>query len=164
MPAPCLLATTAEPLDGYHALTDGTAGPAVRRRPRRRVLAPACAGIALILGACGGPAADLFAVARSGTVAGADVTLIPSGDGTVRCNGHRHELPDPLVLTAENLADALTTPAAKALRLPSGPHPVYTYVVDTPSGTFSYSDDSPHQSLTLRQLQAWVVKVVREVC
>ena len=103
-------------------------------------------------------------MARSGTVAGADVTLIPSGDGTVRCNGHRHELPDPLVLTAENLADALTTPAAKALRLPSGPHPVYTYVVDTPSGTFSYSDDSPHLGPELRALAAWTYTVVKSVC
>jgi hypothetical protein len=121
-----------------------------------------CAAFALA--ACGGPAADLFAVARSGTVAGANLTLIPSGDGTVRCNGHRHELPDPLLLTAENLADEVTTPASRKLALPSGPHPVYTYVVDTPSGVFSYSDDSPHQSSLLRQLQAWVFKVAKKVC
>ena len=135
----------------------------VRLRPRA-VLAPACAALALVATSCGGPAADLFAVARSGSIPGADVTLIPSGDGTVRCNGHRHELPDPLLLTAENLADNLTTPASKALRLPSGPHPIYTYVVDTPSGVFSYSDDSPHQGSTLRQLQAWVLAVVQKVC
>jgi hypothetical protein len=135
----------------------------VRLRPRA-VLALACAALALVVAACGSPAADLFAVARSGQIPGADVTLIPSGDGTVRCNGHRHELPDPLVLSAENLADALTTPASKALRLPSGPHPIYTYVVETPSGTFSYSDDSPHQGSTLRRLQAWVLTVVRKVC
>ena len=92
------------------------------------------------------------------------MTLIASGDGTVRCDGHRHELPDPLLLTAENLADEITTPASKALRLPSGPHPVYTYVVDTPDGVFSYSDDSPHQGTVLEQLQAWVLKVVRTVC
>lgn len=101
---------------------------------------------------------------RSGNVAGADITLIPSGDGTVRCRGHSHELPDPLLLTAENLADDLSTPASKGLRLPSGAHPVYTYVVLTPDGTISYSDDSPGQGSTLRQLQAWVLKVVRTVC
>jgi hypothetical protein len=127
-------------------------------------LAPVCAAFALVVVACGSPAADLFAVARSGSVAGADVTVIVSGDGTVRCNGHRHELPDPLLLTAENLADEITTPASKARRLPSGPHPVYTYVVDTPSGVFSYSDDSPRQGSVLEQLQAWTLKVVRTVC
>jgi hypothetical protein len=137
----------------------------VRPRPRSLPAAVAVGAAALLLvSGCGGPAADLFAVARSGSVPGADVTLIPSGDGTVRCNGRRHELPDPLVLTAENLADDLTTPASKALRLPSGPHPVYTYVVSTPSGVFSYSDDSPRQSITLRHLQEWVLTVVRTVC
>ncbi len=136
----------------------------MRRRPRAVPASAVCAALALVAAACGGPAADLFAVTRSGSIPGADVTLIPSGDGTVRCNGHRHELPDPLVLRAENLADSLTTPASKALRLASGPHPVYTYVVSTPSGTFSYSDDSPHQGSTLRQLQAWVLTVVRKVC
>ena len=63
-----------------------------------------------------------------------------------------------------NLADEITAPASKALRLGSGPHPVYTYVVDTPSGVFSYSDDSPHQGTVLEQLQAWTLKVVRTVC
>jgi hypothetical protein len=134
------------------------------RRPANVALASVGAAVALAVAACGSPAADLFAVARSGAVAGADITVIASGDGTVRCDGHRHELPDPLLLTAENLADEITTPASKALRLRSGPHPVYTYVVDTPDGVFSYSDDSPHQGKVLEQLQAWVLKVVRTVC
>ncbi len=135
------------------------------RRTARRLLASLCATVALVtVSACGGPAADLFAVFRSGRVAGADVTVIPSGDGTVRCNGRRHELPDPLVITAENLADDLTTPGSKGEHLPSGPHPVYTYVVSTPSGTFSYSDESPHQGSTLYALQSWVATVVRTVC
>ncbi|MGD1050223.1 MAG: hypothetical protein ABR947_04050 [Solirubrobacteraceae bacterium] len=134
------------------------------RRPANVALASVGAAVALAVAACGSPAADLFAVARSGAVAGADITVIASGDGTVRCDGHRHELPDPLLLTAENLADEITTPASKALRLRSGPHPVYTYVVDTPDGVFSYSDDSPHQGKVLEQLQAWVLTVVRTVC
>jgi hypothetical protein len=134
-------------------------------RPRRRGAgALACAAAAALIAACGGPAADLYEVVRSGSIPGADLTLIPSEDGTVRCNGHRHELPDPLVLTAENLADALTVPATKGLRLRSGPRPIYTFVVRTPSGTFSYSDDSPHQGSTLYALQAWVRTVARTVC
>ena len=132
--------------------------------PRRGAGALACAAAAALVVACGGPAADLYRVIRSGSIPGADLTLIPSGDGTVRCDGHRHELPDPLVLTAENLADALTAPATKGLRLRSGPRPIYTFVVTTPSGTFSYSDDSPHQGSTLYALQAWVRTVARTVC
>jgi hypothetical protein len=122
------------------------------------------AGAALVLAACGSPAADLFAVARSGSIPGADLTLIPSGDGTVRCDGHRHQLPDPLLIKAENLADALTVPATKGEHLASGANPIYTFVVTTPSGTFSYSDASPHQGSVLYQLQAWVRTVARTVC
>ena len=132
--------------------------------PRRGAGALACAAAAALVVACGGPAADLYEVIRSGSIPGADLTLIPSGDGTVRCDGHRHELPDPLLLTAENLADALTGPATKGLRLRAGPRPIYTFVVTTPSGTFSYSDDSPHQGSTLYALQAWVRTVARTVC
>ena len=135
-----------------------------RRLPRRGAGALACAAAAVLAAACGGPAADLYDVVRSGSIPGADLTVIPSGDGTVRCNGHRHELPDPLLLTAENLADALIAPANKGLRLRSGPRPIYTFVVTTPSGTFSYSDDSPHQGSTLYALQAWVRTVARTVC
>jgi hypothetical protein len=120
--------------------------------------------VVLLLAACGGPAADLFAVTRSGSIAGAVITVIPSGDGSVRCRGHRHELPDPLLITAENLADAIVAPATKGERLPSGPHPIYTYVVQTPSGTFSYSDESPHQGSILYHLAAWVQTVVRTIC
>jgi hypothetical protein len=130
----------------------------------RGAAALACAAVALAAVACGGPAADIYEVVRSGTIPGADLTLVPSEDGTVRCDGHRHELPDPLLLTAENLADQLVTPATKGERLPSGPHPIYTFVVTTPSGTFSYSDESPHQGSALYALQAWVRKVARTVC
>jgi hypothetical protein len=130
----------------------------------RGAAALACAVVALAAVACGGPAADIYEVVRSGTIPGADLTLIPSEDGTVRCDGHRHELPDPLLLTAENLADQLVAPATKGERLPSGPHPIYTFVVTTPSGTFSYSDESPHQGSALYALQAWVRKVARTVC
>jgi hypothetical protein len=130
----------------------------------RGAAALACAAVALAAVACGGPAADIYEVIRSGSIPGADLTLVPSEDGTVRCDGHRHQLPDPLLLTAENLADQLVAPATKGERLPSGPHPIYTFVVTTPSGTFSYSDESPHQGAALYALQAWVRKVARTVC
>jgi hypothetical protein len=135
--------------------------PATRAR---RAVRLACAALVLAGAACGGPAADVYKVIRSGAIAGADVTLVPSEDGTVRCNGHRHQLPDPLLLTAENLADQLRAPATSGERLRSGAHPIYTYVVTTPAGTFSYSDDSPHQGSALYALQAWVRTVVRTVC
>ena len=120
------------------------------------------AGVALA--ACGGPAADLFGVQRSGTIAGANLRFVPSGDGSVRCGNRTRELPDPLLLTAENLADEIVAPATKGVRLPSGPNPIYTYVVVTPSGTFSFSDDSPHLPSAMRALAAWTRTVEKQVC
>ncbi len=124
----------------------------------------AAVGLACTLVACGGPAASLFGVQRSGTIPGANLRLVPSGDGTVTCNGRSVELPDALLITAETLGDDVLAPATKHVRLPSGPHPIYTYVVDTPSGTFSYSDDSPHQTGLMRRLAAWVRTVGKTVC
>jgi hypothetical protein len=145
--------------------TQNRSATPARRAPKRRACASLAASLAITavaLGACGGPAADLFEVIRSGTVPGADLTLIPSGDGTVRCDGHRHELPDKLLLTAENFD--LTYHAKRHEELASGRDPVYTYVVRSADGTFGYSDDSPHLGPQLRALAAWTFKVAKTVC
>jgi hypothetical protein len=131
------------------------------RRPRAGA-ALALVASAVALSACGGPAADLFQVIRSGTIPGADITLVPSGDGTVRCGVHRHELPDKLLLTAENFD--FSYKATHHTALPSGPNPIYTYVVRTPNGTFSFSDDTPQLPAQLRALAAWTFTVARSVC
>jgi hypothetical protein len=134
----------------------------VGRGRARLAAAVAIAGVAVTAAACGGPAADVFEVIRSGSIPGADITVVPVTDGTVLCNHHSHELPDKLLLTAENFD--FTYQSQKHLTLPSGPHPVYTYVVRTPDGTFSYSDDSPHLGQELRKLAAWTFTVVNDVC
>ena len=126
------------------------------------VLVIAAAIAAATLAACGGPAADLFEVIRSGTIPGADVTLVPSGDGSVVCGHRRHELPDKLLLKAENFDFSYHAKRHEAL--PSGPNPVYTYVVRTPDGYFSYSDDSPHLGKLLRALAAWTFTVAKHIC
>jgi hypothetical protein len=131
------------------------------RRAGAAALAP-LAIAAVALGGCGGPAADLFEVIRSGAIAGADITVIPSGDGIVMCGNRSHELPDKLLLTAENFD--FSYQAGRSEKLSSGPDPVYTYVVRTPNGTFSYSDDSPHLGPELRALAAWTYTVVKSVC
>jgi hypothetical protein len=119
-------------------------------------------GAAILLGACGGPAADLFQVIRSGAIPGADISVVPSGDGTVVCGRHSHELPDKLLLTAENFD--FSYHAKRHQTLSAGPDPVYTYVVRTADGVFSYSDDSPHLGRELRALAAWTYTVVKTVC
>ncbi|HEY5389007.1 MAG TPA: hypothetical protein VIJ83_00515 [Solirubrobacteraceae bacterium] len=122
----------------------------------------AVAASAAAVAACGGPAADLFEVIRSGTVRGADITLVPSGDGTVLCNHRSVKLPDKLLLTAENFD--FTYHAKRHDAYPSGRNPVYTFVVRSQDGTFSFSDDSPHLGRELRALSAWSYTVAKTVC
>jgi len=122
----------------------------------------AVAAVAVAVAACGGPAADLYEVIRSGTVPGADITLVAGSDGTVLCNHRSVELPDKLLLTAENFD--FTYHAKRHDAYPSGRNPVYTYVVRTEDGTFSFSDDSPHLGPQLRSLASWTYTVVKTVC
>jgi hypothetical protein len=128
----------------------------------RRARAAAALAISIAAGACGGPAADLFQVIRSGTVPGANITLVPSGDGSVLCNHRSATLPDKLLLKAENFD--FTYQAKRGEALSSGRNPVYTYVVRTADGTFSYSDDSPHLGPELRALAAWTFTVAQKIC
>ena len=133
------------------------------RRPFvRSVSCISLLGAAVTIGACGGPAASLFGVQRVGSIPGADVQIVPAADGLVTCNGHQHMLSSSQLLTAENFN--VFWPGEHGTNLPSGPHPVYTYVVDTSSGTFSFSDDSPHITMLMRQLAAWVYTVDETVC
>jgi hypothetical protein len=61
-------------------------GPSAGRA--RRSLACAAAAGAGLLGGCGGVrAADLFIVQRSGSVPGANLTLLVDEEGGVHCNG-----------------------------------------------------------------------------
>ena len=137
--------------------------PVAPRRARAGAsLAASLALAASAIGACGAPAADLFEVIRSGSAPGADITLVPSGDGSVLCGHRRRELPDKLLLAAENFD--LSYHAKRHEALPSGSDPVYTYVVRTPNGTFSYSDDSPDLGKQLHALAAWTFTVAKRIC
>jgi hypothetical protein len=116
------------------------------------------------LSGCGGASADLFAVTRSGTVPGADFAMIVRDDGSVTCNGHRRPLPDSLLITSRGIADDIQAPATAGTALPSGPRPVFTYVVLAPAGHVSYSDSSPRQPAVFYKLAQLTTQVARQVC
>jgi hypothetical protein len=137
-----------------------------RARRRRARAAFAAAGIALVaLPGCGGPAGDLFAVRRGGSIPGARLTLVVADDGTVRCGGGApRKLGDARLLTARELARQLTDPARGDRRLPPGPRSVLSYRVRLPSGTLVYDDSSPGQTAAMARLQAFVRDVATRVC
>ncbi len=125
---------------------------------------------AVLLAGCGDTAADVFAVTRSGTVPGASFRMVVRNDGTVTCDGRRRTLPGSLLIRAQILGgDAqapgdLQVPATQGVKLPSGPRPVFTYVVLMAAGVISFSDDSPHQPPAFYQLAQLTTQIARQVC
>ena len=135
-----------------------------RRAAPLAVALAATAGLAGVLAGCGGASADLFAVTRSGTVPGATFAMIVRDDGTVTCDGQRRPLPGELLVTARGIADDLQAPATAGVALPSGPRPVFTFVVLTPAGRVSFSDESPHPPAVFYHLALLTTQVARQVC
>ena len=109
-----------------------------------RAAALVLAGMAV--GACGQTAPDLFAVSRTGSIAGAGLTLRVTDDGRVACNGGAlREMSSDELLAAREAARQLDKPAAARLALPPRPGSVLRYRVRTSKGTVSFADNSRGQ-------------------
>jgi hypothetical protein len=129
----------------------------------RRALAGALA--LLLLAGCGAPSADLFEVVRSGKDKNANVRLLVSDDGTVRCNRGK-----PLAMGAKRLLDArqlardLDKQAALGLELPRGPGSILSYRVRLEAGTVGFSDTSRGRPATFNRVAAFSADVIERVC
>ncbi len=131
---------------------------------RRLALAGAAAAV---LAGCGSPSADLFAVERTGKGKGAELSLVVSDDGTVRCNRRK---PIPMgaerLLEARQLARDLQKQAALGLELPSGrsQDTTFRYRAELSEGTIAFTDSSRGQPPTYPRLAAFTRLVARQVC
>jgi hypothetical protein len=129
----------------------------------RRALAGALALV--LLAGCGAPSADLFEVVRSGKDKNANVRLLVSDDGTVRCNRGK-----PLAMGAKRLLDArqlardLDKQAALGLELPRGPGSILSYRVRLEAGTVGFSDTSRGRPATFNRVAAFSADVIERVC
>jgi hypothetical protein len=129
----------------------------------RRVLA----GLAtvVVLGGCGSPSADLFEVVRSGADRNANVRLLVSDDGTVRCNRRKAvPLGAERLLTARELARDLETQAALGLELPRGRGSILSYRARLEAGTIAFSDRSRGLPGSFNRLAAFTTDVAERVC
>jgi hypothetical protein len=135
---------------------------------RRRAAATAIAALAaaVLQGGCGGiTAPDLFIVERTGTVAGARLTMLVNEEGGVRCNGgHTLKLSDPHLIEARTIQEDLHDLASKHATLTPGAGSVLTYYVREESGTVRFSDNSAHQPHVLRQLALFVLQTAQQLC
>jgi hypothetical protein len=123
------------------------------------------AGCAFAAGCGGIKAPDLFLVERSGTVAGARLTLLVNEEGGVTCNGRvARKLEDPQLIEARALEEELRPYASRHLVLAPGPRSVLHYHLREQSGSVSFSDDSRAQPTVLRRLQLFVVRAAQRAC
>lgn len=127
------------------------------------------AALALCLGGCGAPAADLFAVSRTpvrggGAQVAGQARLVLHDDGTVSCGAGRRALSGALLLQARQLQRDLAPVARRGLTLAPGPRPVYAYSVQTPAGHVRFDDDSPGQPAVLRQLAFLTLEILQQSC
>jgi hypothetical protein len=119
---------------------------------------------ALLLGGCGAEAPDLFQVKRSGADRNANVTLVVSDSGSVRCNGAEHPLAAKLLLRARELARDLGRQAELGIELPPGPGSTLRYSARLESGHVAFSDRSTGQPRTFFLLAQFTKDVAEDVC
>lgn len=127
----------------------------------------AAAGLALcgaLLAGCGTPPPDLFLVERSGADANANLELVVSDGGSVRCNGEEHPLDADRLLTARRLLREVEPQAELHLELPPGPGANLSYRVEMEKGAIAFSDTSPRVPQTFQQLAGFTKDVAERVC
>jgi hypothetical protein len=120
--------------------------------------------LAAALAGCGAPSADLFVVTRTGADRNANVTLLVSDDGTVTCNGRKHEISGDLLLDARELTRQLSEQAELNLQLPPGPNPVLSYKVRMQAGTIEFADTSRPLPRSFSRLTAFTKDVSEDIC
>jgi hypothetical protein len=118
----------------------------------------------LALTGCGSPSADLFVVNRSGADRNAKLTLLVSDDGTVACNGSKHEIPNEKLLDARKLTRELSPQAELHLVLPPRPGSVLSYKVRMEAGTVAFSDTSRPLPSEFAELELFTKNISENVC
>ena len=127
-----------------------------------------CSAVALTaaLAGCGQPAPDLFVVERSGADRNADLRLVVSDGGTVRCNDDAEPkaLDADRLLRARELARELEEPTSLGLELERGPGTVLSYRVRSAGGTVAFSDTSPQRPRVFDRIAGFTDDVAENVC
>jgi hypothetical protein len=121
-------------------------------------------GLCAAAAGCGYEAPDLFQVTRSGSDRNANVTLVVSDGGSVRCNGAEHTLDAKLLLRARELARDLGKQAELGLELPPGPGSTLRYRARLESGHVAFSDRSAGQPTDFFRLAQFTKDVSEDVC
>jgi hypothetical protein len=118
-----------------------------------------------IAAGCGQPSPDLFEIRRSGADPNANLRLVVSDGGTVRCNGAEPKgLDADRLLRARELARDLEEPTALGLELERPRGSVLSYRVRSAGGSVSFSDTSPQRPPVFDAVAAFTDDVAEDVC
>jgi len=120
--------------------------------------------LAVVAAGCGSRPPDLFVVERSGADRNANVRLLVSDGGSVKCNGHEHPLDADRLLTARQLLRDLEPQAELSIELPPGPGTQLSYRASMEGGTIAFSDRSERVPSTFQRLAAFTTDVTERVC
>jgi hypothetical protein len=136
----------------------------VSRVPLLAVLAAA----ALAAGCGGGiKPPDIFIVQRTGSVPGAQLTLLVNEEGGVKCNGGPTlKLSDPALVQARAIQEELHEHelASKHTALAAQPGSVLSYSVRDEDGSVSFADNSAHQPKVFHSLALLVLQTAQQIC
>lgn len=125
------------------------------------------AAVAILLVGCGGVIAqDLFVVYRTGSTAGARLTLLVNEEGGVSCNGRKapKKLGDPQIIKAREIQEELEKPSASHMSLAPRRGSVLSYYVRDEKGSVRFADDSAGQPTAFHKLQLFVLQTAQGVC
>src|SRR4029077_10279336 len=99
-----------------------------------------------------------FIVQRSGSVAGAQLTLLVNEEGGVRCNGGpTRKAGDAPLIEGRTVQEDMHDPASRHLSLPPRPGSVFSYRLREESGSVAFSDNSTGQPAVFRPLGLFVL-------
>jgi hypothetical protein len=130
----------------------------------RRALVAAAAALLLLVAGCGTAPPDLFLVERSGADENANLELVVSDGGSVKCNGEEHPLDAERLLTARRLLREIEPQAELGIELPPGPGSDLSYRATMEQGTIAFSDRSEGIPQTFLELAAFTKDVAERVC
>jgi len=121
---------------------------------------------AMLLASCGTQtSADLYLVKRTGKIPGANLTLLVTDNGSVRCNGGPpRPLPNDMLLQSRELTKQLAEDQAKPIPLIGVPNSIYDFTVTFGAGKVGWQDGNPYVPESFKQLAYLTRRIAKQVC
>lgn len=123
--------------------------------------------LAILAAGCGGTqrAPDLFEVKRTGKIPGANLTLLVTDNGTVRCNGGAPKpMPGDLLVQSRGLTEDLAADIAKPRPEIAPLNSIYTFRIRLGAGSATWMDGTPGLPQSLLELARLTRQIAKGVC